>query len=192
MDTIPRVPGIYQIRCLVTNEVYVGGTTNLQQRWYQHRWNLRKGAHTSHRLQQAWTRYGEQSFLFEVVELLTIRDDIGAREEFWVQSTKANAEGFGFNARPTASTNAGIKHSEADRKHQSERRKGISATPYAYERCAAVVSKEYIVTSPQGESFHIKNLRRFCIEHGLRYKHMHEVLRGKRHYCAGWMCKRLE
>jgi group I intron endonuclease len=54
------------------------------------------------------------------------------------------------------------------------------------ERC----SKEYLVTNPQGETFLIKNLSKFCRENGLECSNMCNIAKDKKHHktCKGWKC----
>lgn len=63
--------GIYQIRCLVTGDRYIGSSRDIEKRLYSHQWELRRGnwqnSPTSH-LQRAWNKHGEDSFVFEVLE----------------------------------------------------------------------------------------------------------------------------
>ncbi len=60
--------GVYQIRNLVNNKVYVGSSINLKERWRRHKKDLRKEKHHSIILQRAWNKYGEKSFVFEVLK----------------------------------------------------------------------------------------------------------------------------
>jgi group I intron endonuclease len=66
---VGNVSGIYQIRNLTNEKVYVGSTNCLRRRRSEHfRW-LRKGAHPNPILQRAWVKQGEASFAFEVLEV---------------------------------------------------------------------------------------------------------------------------
>lgn len=62
--------GIYTIRNVVNGRVYVGSTekTTIEERWKQHITNLRGGYHSNKLLQLEWNKYGEDNFVFEVVE----------------------------------------------------------------------------------------------------------------------------
>ena len=60
--------GVYKITCLVNNMVYVGGSTHVKQRWYGHKSMLRHNKHTNPILQDDWNEFGEDSFVFEVIE----------------------------------------------------------------------------------------------------------------------------
>ncbi len=72
---------IYVIRNLVNNKVYVGQTKNFVIRKAQHLYSSRRGL--SRPLYSAIRKYGEENFIFEVLEEC---DDvtINEREQHWV------------------------------------------------------------------------------------------------------------
>lgn len=59
---------IYKIKNLVNGKVYIGQTVNkVQRRWQDHRSMLKRNTHDNFYLQNAWNKYGEENFAFEVV-----------------------------------------------------------------------------------------------------------------------------
>ena len=61
--------GIYQIRNIVNNKVYIGQTIrNFELRKTEHFSNLRHGTHGNFELQQDWDDFGEEKFIFEILE----------------------------------------------------------------------------------------------------------------------------
>ncbi len=52
-------------------------------------------------------------------------------------------------------------------------------------------SKDWIVTSPTGEEYKVRNLSKFCREHNLGRSTMCMVGRGERKHHKGWGCKLL-
>ena len=59
---------IYIIENTVNGKFYVGRTNNHAARKRGHYSELRRGVHGNPRLQNAWNKYGEQSFVFQVVD----------------------------------------------------------------------------------------------------------------------------
>jgi group I intron endonuclease len=59
--------GIYQIRALHNNEVYIGSSSNLGQREKDHFRFLKYGTHDNPKLQAAYNKYGPENFVFEVL-----------------------------------------------------------------------------------------------------------------------------
>lgn len=62
--------GIYQIRNLNNGRVYVGSAKLFSARQYKHVTTLRKGTHHNKFLQNDFNKCGEDSFIFEVLELV--------------------------------------------------------------------------------------------------------------------------
>lgn len=77
--------GIYKIVNLANGKVYIGQTgQNFQRRYWHHQWKLRNNSHDNKYLQNAWNKYGEDNFSFEVVEITT-KDSLDEREKFWIE-----------------------------------------------------------------------------------------------------------
>jgi group I intron endonuclease len=77
--------GIYKIINVVNNKFYVGSAVDLKRRKARHFSELRTGKHNNRHLQAAWVKYGEQSFVFVVVEGLTKDADLLAAENVWLK-----------------------------------------------------------------------------------------------------------
>jgi group I intron endonuclease len=60
--------GIYRIKNLVNGKCYYGSSKNIEKRWKRHKRELKKNTHINCILQRSWDKYGEDNFLFEVVE----------------------------------------------------------------------------------------------------------------------------
>ena len=68
------VSGIYKIRNLINNKIYIGSTINFRQRWYTHKTLLTNNKHPNSHLQNAWNKYGPANFVFEIMEILLIKE----------------------------------------------------------------------------------------------------------------------
>jgi group I intron endonuclease len=77
--------GIYKIINVVNNKFYVGSAVNLSRRRARHFSELRNGRHNNGRLQNAWNKYGEQAFVFVIVEELSEGADLLAAENVWLK-----------------------------------------------------------------------------------------------------------
>lgn len=75
--------GIYRISCSQESEVYIGSSKDIESRWWHHKWLLNNNKHHSYKLQMAWNAYGDESFIFEILEET---DDIISREQYWIDS----------------------------------------------------------------------------------------------------------
>lgn len=57
-------PGVYLIKNIMTNEIYVGSTVHMSNRFRFHRGQLRHNVHDNPRLQKSFNEYGEDNFEF--------------------------------------------------------------------------------------------------------------------------------
>lgn len=77
--------GIYKIINVINNKFYVGSAVDLKRRKTRHFSELRTGKHNNRHLQAAWVKYGEQAFVFVVVEELPDGADLLAAENVWLK-----------------------------------------------------------------------------------------------------------
>jgi group I intron endonuclease len=77
--------GIYKIINVINNKFYVGSAVDLKRRKTRHFSELRTGKHNNRHLQAAWGKYGEQAFVFVVVEELPADADLLAAENIWLK-----------------------------------------------------------------------------------------------------------
>lgn len=80
----PTTPVIYKIRNIVNQKFYVGSTINTKERFRTHRNRLRKGKHHAKHLQAAWNKYGEECFIFEIVEEISCVEKLRPAEDVWL------------------------------------------------------------------------------------------------------------
>lgn len=60
--------GIYKIRNIINNKIYIGSSKNIDRRFKRHKKDLNNNCHCNIILQRAWNKYGSCSFVFEIVE----------------------------------------------------------------------------------------------------------------------------
>jgi group I intron endonuclease len=66
--------GIYKITNLNDNKVYIGSSINVTKRQYKHFWMLRNNKHDNLHLQNSFNKFGESSFLFEVIQFCGVNN----------------------------------------------------------------------------------------------------------------------
>jgi len=123
MNSIPQ-SGIYRIQCTPTGKFYIGSSSNLPQRWREHLSKLRRGLHSNRHLQNAWNKYGEDQFTFQIIEFV-MPFYILEREQYWINELKPFDKHIGFNiARNAESPNTGKHPSPETRAKLSAAHKG--------------------------------------------------------------------
>lgn len=81
--------GIYQIRNLIDGKCYIGQSNNLRKRRTQHLHALRSGRHCNRHLQHAWDKYGESTFVFEILKVCPV-DTLTDEEQRALDATPHN------------------------------------------------------------------------------------------------------
>lgn len=107
-----NVSGIYQIRNLINGNVYVGSAINLCGRYRSHLSELKNNKHGNNHLQNAWNKYSNDNFIFEILELVPDKLKLIETEQVWIDSYPDHQK---YNITPTAGSNLGIFVSEESR-----------------------------------------------------------------------------
>lgn len=149
-DTIPSTSGIYRITCSVTGLFYIGSAVNLCQRRYDHFKTLRRNIHRNPKLQNAWNKYGEESFTFEVIELVLIPFLI-IQEQYWLDKLKPFGK-KGFNIARIAGSSLGQKRSPEACKNMSDAQRGKPSSFKGKKRSPETIEKLRI--SHRGQTPH--------------------------------------
>lgn len=85
-----KLSGIYQIRNIVNEKVYVGQTKQpFYKRFLHHVWKLRNGNHNNQHLQKAFDLYSEEAFVFEVLEVVENPLLLDEKEKAYIDKARA-------------------------------------------------------------------------------------------------------
>ena len=84
------ISGIYCFENLINHKKYIGYTNNISRRHKEHLYRLRKGIQNNRHFQNAWNKYGEENFIFCVLEecennIITLK----SRETYYIQKYRA-------------------------------------------------------------------------------------------------------
>jgi group I intron endonuclease len=121
---------IYKIVNTANGKFYVGSTTNTKERFRTHRSRLRRGKHHAKHLQAAWNKYGEQTFVFHVIEKIPEGESLQAAEDRWL-AEHVGKEYCYNKSRYSDTPMRGIAkedHPSFGRPKTEEERQAISAT----------------------------------------------------------------
>lgn len=79
--------GVYMITCVPTGNAYIGSTSRMYRRWWEHKNTLKKNKSPCTILQRAWNKYGEDAFEFSILEECAreVKED---REQHYIDTLK--------------------------------------------------------------------------------------------------------
>lgn len=94
LQTSNSVSGIYKITNTETNEVYIGQSTNISDRWKTHiKYGLGIDTPSTNKLYNNMLKYGVWNYTFEVLQQTT-KDKLNERERFWINMYGSNKNGL--------------------------------------------------------------------------------------------------
>lgn len=105
--------GVYQIRNLVNGKIYIGQSTRLVDRRYNHFRLLALGKHHTPHLQSAYNKYGAENFVFEVL-VYCEPDSLDYFEQKSINELRPQ-----YNSRLEATSNRGHKMSDETKRRIS-------------------------------------------------------------------------
>lgn len=79
--------GIYQIRNVIDGNLYIGQTgERFVRRYWLHKWQLTNNVHENAHLQNAFNKYSDSSFVFEVVEVVKDKSQLDEKEIYHISN----------------------------------------------------------------------------------------------------------
>jgi len=123
--------GIYTITNKMNGHRYVGSAVDLGARFSHHLHHLREGKHCNGHLQNAWNKYGEDAFLFEIVEEWE-PEFLISMEQWWMNMLQPE-----YNIVPVAGSSLGHKFSDEAISKLSVAAKRRSSSKEGYSHLSA-------------------------------------------------------
>lgn len=117
---------IYRITNMANNHFYIGSAEAFPRREWQHKYALRRNEHKNPRLQAAWNKYGEEMFVFEVVEEVAPDRNAFDIENTYLMRVVGQADCYNINT-DAVGMRTGIAHTEETKAKVSANRKGKAA-----------------------------------------------------------------
>lgn len=100
---------IYRITNMANDHFYIGSAESFERRTWQHKYALRRGEHKNPKLQAAWNKYGEEMFVFEVLEILQDGAHTLQIEDSYLMKHVGDPMCYNINPLATA-PRLGVKH----------------------------------------------------------------------------------
>lgn len=96
--------GVFQIKNTANGKVFLGSSLNLEGPLNAHKFFLSTGHHQNKELQKEWNEYGEPKFVFEILEVVQIKEDpnfntedeLTLLEQIWLEKLQPFGE-RGYN-----------------------------------------------------------------------------------------------
>lgn len=67
--------GVFQVKNTVNGKVLLGSSLNIEGSLNKHKFMLKGGLHRNKAMQDDWNEYGPENFIFEIVEVIRVKDD---------------------------------------------------------------------------------------------------------------------
>lgn len=96
--------GIYKIINVINNKFYVGSAVSFSRRKTRHFSELRTNKHSNSKLQNAWNKYGEQAFVFAIVEEVQDKALLLGVENRWLKEHVGKDYCYNIGVDATAPT----------------------------------------------------------------------------------------
>lgn len=81
--------GIYMIRNLSNNKVYIGQSTDINRRWNNHKMKLKNNIHYNEHLQKSYNKYGEKFFQYSIL-CETSKENLNELESYYIQKYQSD------------------------------------------------------------------------------------------------------
>lgn len=99
--------GIYQVKNIANGKMLLGSSLNLEGPLNRHKFMLKIGSHTNKTLQADWNELGQNTFVFEVLEEVkmkedpnfNLQDELTLLEMIWLEKLQPVESGYNLNAR---------------------------------------------------------------------------------------------
>lgn len=111
--------GIYCIENIIDGKKYIGQAKGIKARWMHHKSELRNNSHHNNYLQNAWNKYGENNFIFNILEQCDC-SKLDERECYYIDMYNTTNRAFGYNLK-TGGQNGGCCWADDARTRHSQK-----------------------------------------------------------------------
>lgn len=144
--------GIYIIKNIITNMVYIGSSKQISIRKNQHFSMLKNNKHYNKRLQNAWNKYGEENFIFNIVENVEETKELSNIEQKYLNIFESYKREKGYNICEIAESCLGRSHNEETKRKISLSKLGSKNGMYGKK--VSTKTKEILSKLNTGENNH--------------------------------------
>lgn len=166
-----KVSGIYTIKCITSQKQYIGSSTDMYNRLFQHRNKLRKNQHQNQYLQNSYNKNKEENFIIEILEYCN-KEELTIREQFYINELNPEYNITKLVIRNNLSKESKDKISKTlKRKYESGEIKSLSIkTIYVYDYTGKYLKK-------------FNSIKECCLELNIHKDSIRRVLKGTYRLC---------
>jgi hypothetical protein len=176
--------GVYTIYNVITHKFYIGSSINLRKRHNAHLKDLRNNRHHCNHLQNAWNKYGKESFIFKTIRTCP-PDQCVSLEQYFI-----NAVNPEYNVCKVAGSCLGRTVSIETRNKMSNSQKGKKASEETRRKLRENIGKPIIQYDLQmnkiAEHISISEASRIT---GIHLSAIAHTLKGQRKTSGGYKWK---
>lgn len=90
------ISGIYSIKNIINNKMYIGQSINIYDRFCRHKNALKKKSHDNEFLQADWNIYGKNCFEFSIIEYCSV-ENLDNKEIYYINLYNTTNFNCGYN-----------------------------------------------------------------------------------------------
>ena len=133
-----KISGIYIIKNLINEKIYVGSSVNIFKRWNEHKAALRNQKHKNRYLQRAWNKFKEENFIFFILEETgSEKSELIKVEQKYLDLYNSYKRNVGYNLSTTSIGPNGIKRVDLKKYNISNKSKIV----YQYDLSGNFIKK---------------------------------------------------
>lgn len=184
---------IYKITNIHNGKFLIGSTNNPEKRWIRHKSKARCGKHINRYFQFEWNKYGEQAFVFSILEIVDKECDLRQIEQNYLDDFYEHP--LCINLNPNADCPKSWKGKKR-KPFTTEHRRKISVAQIGRinsqssndKRREAMKNRmeNFTLISPDGKIVKCEGFRITATKFDLDYRHLIAIVRQKRKSHKGW------
>lgn len=182
---------VYKVTNIVNGKMYIGRTTQgLYKRKWSHESRARNYKNTT--FYKAIRKYGENNFVWEIIEECNDKDTLNAREIHYIEQYDSFGRS-GYNETIGGEGVEGYKHTKEVCEAIRKQKTGIKLSQKSIDRRSLLQSYIWKITYPNGKIEIVRNLAKFCKNSPfeLSIGTLYNVAYGRRNHHKGFKCEKL-
>ncbi len=192
--TYTVVSGVYCLHCIATGKKYIGASTNIRKRFWEHK----SASKTSNLpLYEDVRKYGWDNIIIGIVEEESDIDKLNQKEDYYIDKYDAINNGYNSQrSKPVPNEEHRRKISESfkgrvlsqdTRKRMSDAKKGKTYSEETRRKLSELKRHTYMIHNRNTDTIiEATNLQEWCIDNGINYQTIIKTIRKGRYTKSGY------